>query len=417
MTQGHFLLESESTQIMAKKKDEGQKQEKSKQRRRKHGEGSITERKDGRFQVSISLEDGSRKTIYRKNYKDAETALQKARNELNEGTLVTGPQQKLKEYLEYWLEDVHKAKIRVSTYESYRIILNNHLIPALGNITIQKLTSQHLQSLYAKKRNEGLSQGRIRTIHAVIHRALEHAMRITPPLISRNVSESVDLPGQGKHEMHPLTPEQAQQLLGAAQEHDLLALLTLALTTGMRKGELLGLQWEDINWTQSTLQIHRTASYITGRGIVVGEPKTKGSKRQIALPQVAIDVLKQHRTTQLENRLKAGSSWIDQNLVFCDDKGDYIVSVTLNVHFSKLLKDIGLPHMRFHDLRHSAATLLLSMGVNVKIVQELLGHSNVSMTLNVYSHVLPSMQKEAMNKMDILFRKQGHDKKNDQEAR
>ena len=377
---------------------------------------SITERKDGRFQVSISLEDGSRKTLYRKNYKDAEAALQKSRNELKEGTFATGPQQKLKEYFEYWLEDVHRAKIRIGTYESYRIILNNHLIPALGNITVQKLTSQHLQSLYAKKRNEGLSYGRIRTIHAVIHRALEHAMRITPPLISRNVSEHVDLPGQGKHEMHPLTPEQAQQLLGAAQEHNLLALLTLALTTGMRRGELLGLQWQDIIWTQSALQIRRTVSYITGRGFVVGEPKTTGSKRQIALPQVAIDVLKQHRTIQLENRLKAGSSWVDHNLVFSNDKGDYIVPATLGRHFSKLLKDIGLPHMRFHDLRHSAATLLLSMGVNVKIVQELLGHSSVSMTLNVYSHVLPSMQKEAMNKMDDLFRLQDHDKETDQEA-
>ena len=401
---------------MAKKKDEGQKQ-KSKQRRRKHGEGSITERKDGRFQVAITLEDGSRKTLYRKNYKDAETALQKARSELKEGMLAIGPQQKLKEYLEYWLEDVHKAKIRPGTYQSYRIILNNHLIPALGNITIQKLTSQHLQSLYAKKRSEGLSPGRIRIIHAVIHRALEHAIRITPPLISRNVSEAVELAGQGQHEMHPLTPDQAQQLLGAAQEHDLLALLTVALTTGMRRGEILGLEWQDINWKQSILQIRRTVSYLTGQGFVVGEPKTTGSKRQIVLPQVAIDALKQHRTTQLEIRLKAGSSWVDQNLVFSDDKGNYIVPITLGRHFSHLLKDIGLPHMRFHDLRHSAATLLLSMGVNVKVVQELLGHSNVSMTLNVYSHALPSMQTEAMNKMDILFRRQNQDTETDQDAR
>ena len=154
------------------------------------------------------------------------------------------------------------------------------------------------------------------------------------------------------------------------------------------------------------LHIQRILVYITYHGFKEGEPKTETSRRNIVLPQFVIEVLKQHRTTQLEARLKAGVTWIDRDLVFPNAHGDFLLPTTLASQFARLLKDVGLPHMRFHDLRHSAATLLLSMGVSMKVVQELLGHSNFSITANVYTHVLPSMQQEAMDKMDAFFRHQ-----------
>lgn len=174
----------------------------------------------------------------------------------------------------------------------------------------------------------------------------------------------------------------------------------------MRRGELLGLRWDDIDLQKGTLQVRRTLSYIAHHGFKEGEPKTAKSKRKIMLPQFAIETLKRHRTVQLETRLQAGAEWVDKDLVFSNKRGGFIVPQTLATHFSQLLEEIGLPHMRFHDLRHSAATLLLSMGVPMKVVQEILGHSNFSTTANIYSHVLPSMQQEAMKKMDDLFRQQ-----------
>jgi integrase len=139
---------------------------------------------------------------------------------------------------------------------------------------------------------------------------------------------------------------------------------------------------------------------MTGHGFVEGEPKTARGKRTIMLPQFAVETLRRHHVSQLERRLAVGTAWVDRDLVFPDEHGDFLVPVTLLRHFRRLLKELGFPLIRFHDLRHSAATLLLSMGVPAKVVQELLGHSTISITMDVYSHVLPSMQRDAMEKMD-----------------
>jgi integrase len=375
----------------------------AKRKLRGHGEGSIYQRKDGRWVAEITLEDHSRKQFYGKSKKEVQEKLRQAINQQQLGVLATGQQQTVEQFLEYWLEDVHKAKIRLRTYESYRNILNNHLLPDLGHIRLQRLTAQHVQSLYAKKQKEGLSAGSIGVVHAVLHKALDHAKRIK--LVVNNVCDDVELPKREVHEIQPLTPDQALMFLQKVREHHLETLLTLALATGMRKGEILGLRWQDIDFEQGSLQVRRTLFYMAHYGFKEGEPKTAKSRRKIALPQFVIDSLKRHRTIQLEARLQAGSAWIDRDLVFPNSNGDFLQPMTLFNHFSKLLKEIGLPHIRFHDLRHSAATLLLSMGVPLKVVQELLGHSNFSMTANIYAHVLPSMQQEAMNKMDDFFRR------------
>jgi len=374
----------------------------AKPKQRGHGEGSLFQRKDGRWVAQITLEDGRRKPLYGKTRKEVHEKLQKALYEQKQGTLLIGPQQTIKQYLEHWLEDVHRPTIRISTYVRYRDLLTKHILPSLGFIQLQKLTPQHVQALYARKLKEGLSARSVRFLHAVLHKALDNAVRTN--LITRNVCNAVTPPRLTKYEIQPLSEEQARLLLDVARGHRLEALLTLAITTGMRRGELLALRWQDINFDKKSLHILRTVNRLVGYGFVETEPKTSKSRRKIILPDFVIDMLKQHRAHQLEERLKAGAQWQDHDLVFCNTHGGFLQSDRLREMLQKLLKEAGLPSIRFHDLRHSAATILLSMGVHPKVVQELLGHSAISMTMDTYSHVLPSMHQEAMEKMDDTFR-------------
>ncbi len=224
-------------------------------------------------------------------------------------------------------------------------------------------------------------------MHAVLHNALSHAVSIN--LVGRNICDVVKRPRLVRHERHPLTVEQAQKLLRYLQGRSLEGLITVALATGMRRGELLGLRWQDVNFDTRRLQVQRTISRQRKRGIVESEPKTSRGRRNIILPPFAIDVLKQHRTRQLEARLKAGPAWEESNFVFCNGHGGFLEPSQLHMMFRSLLEDAGLPQIRFHDLRHSAATIMLSMGVHPKVVQELLGHSSISMTLDVLCRHLP----------------------------
>jgi integrase len=368
---------------------------------RKHGEGSVYKRADGRYSGFITLENGKRKYFYGRTEKEVLKKIRQAIYEREQGTLATGPQQTVKQFLEHWLEKVHKLNIRPVTYEDHALIVRKHLIPALGHIRLQKLTTQHVQSLYTQKLEEGLSPGRVKIIHAVLHGALRYAVRTK--LVTHNVSDEVDLPPVEKHEIQPLAPEEAQLFLQKIAEHPLGALLTVAVTTGMRQGELLALRWQDVDLKSGELQVRRTVRHFARRGYIEGKPKTESSIRRIVLPDFVVEVLKQHRMSQLEARLKAGSSWVDRDLVFCRSNGDFIPTTTLQWQFARLLEKLGFPRMRFHDLRHTAATLLLSMGVPMRVVQDILGHSEMGTTANIYSHVLPSMHQEAMEKMDKLL--------------
>ncbi len=183
-------------------------------------------------------------------------------------------------------------------------------------------------------------------------------------------------------------------------------LLTLALPSGLRCGEMLAFRWADVDLERQTVKVHRTVDYIPKHGYVETEPKTAAGRRKILLPSFVLDMLKRHHVQQLEARLKAGSTWENRDLVFPDLHGGYFNPNYLLRMFKKLLKEADLSHMHFHDLRHSAATILLSMGVNMKVVQELLGHSDIAITLGRYSHLLPSMQKEVVDRWEDML---GHD--------
>ena len=369
------------------------------------GEGSIYQRKsDGRWVASF-LPDGERKRryFYGKTRKEAYEKLQKALQAQKQGTLTKGRPQTVKQFLEHWLEDVHKEHVRLNTYRIYRQYLEKHVFPVIGHIQLQKLSPEHIQELYALKLKEGYAAETVRGIHRMLHKAFEDAVNWNK--MSYNVcgKGKVKQPRPVKYEAHPLTKEQAKQLLQVAKGGLLEGLITLAVATGMRRGELLGLRWHDINFDEGSLQVRHTMDRAGRYGIIEGDPKTEKSKRRIFLPQFVLEALKIQRIRQLEAKEKAGSAWQERDIVFSNELGGFTEPTHLNRRFKKLLADAELPDMRFHDLRHSAATILLGMGVNPKLVQELLGHSQIAVTMDRYSHVLPSMQKGMMGGLDDFF--------------
>ena len=375
-------------------------------KRRGHGEGSVFKRKGARagkknWVAQITLKNGKNKQFYFETEKEAQRGLRQALHDLEQGKLITERDQTMKQFLEYWLEG-HRKFVRVNTYRIYRQYLDRHVIPVLGHVRLQKLSPRHIQELYGRDLNKGYAPETIRGVHRMLHKALSDAVQWN--WVAANACDKVKQPGPVRYETHPLTPEQAKTLMETAKGSRLEALLTLAVTTGMRRGEILALRWSDIDFEERSLQVRHTVNRAGKYGILENAPKTEKSKRRIMLPQFVLDALKKHRAQQDEIRLQAGPTWQEHNLVFTTDTGGFVEGTHLNRRFKQLLKEAGLPDMRFHDLRHSAATILLGKGVHPKLVQELLGHSQMSITMDRYSHVLPSMQRDMMKGLDDLYK-------------
>src|SRR6266487_6501570 len=373
--------------------------------KRGNGEGSVYQRKsDGKWVTSITLDNGRRKVLYSNTQQEAIKKLKKASQEQEQGTLTVGPQHTLAQYLDYWLS-VYKQRIRPRSYERYEQIIRLHLVPMLGKIKLDKLSPQHIQQLYSKKLEEGLSTNTVLVIHGMLHKALKSAMRWG--ILAQNVCDRVDIPRKVPYEIHPLTVEQAQRFLAAIQEHPNEALFILAITTGMRRGEIAGLKWHDIDMEHATLHVQRALTRMPttmGGGYQEAEPKTEKSRRTIVLPDFALDALRNHGERQSEIKRKAGEFWQEHDYVFCTPLGTHIhPGHDILEEFKKLLKRACLPDIRFHDLRHSAAKMLLGMGVHPKIVQERLGHHDIGTTMDIYSHVLPSMQEGAIKQLNGIL--------------
>src|SRR6266581_3989005 len=316
--------------------------------RRGHGEGSIYLRSDGRWAASISVEGGKRKSFYGKTRKEVQEQLKTALHQQQQGMLATGPQQTMKQFLTQWLQD-HESSIRVRSYERYEELVRLHIVPALGRHQLQKLTAQQVQAFYTKKLNEGLSPTTVNGLHAVLHKALDDAVRLG--ILARNVCDAVSPPRRAHFEIQPLSTEQSQQLLAAAKGHNMEALFVLALTTGMRRGEILALKWQDIDFDQNSLQVRRIFTRSKGHRYVLAEPKTEKSRRNVILPSMTVDLLKQHRMNQQQAKSEAGEYWQTNDLVFCTALGTPLNPNKVIERFETVLKRAGLPHIRFHDLR------------------------------------------------------------------
>lgn len=367
--------------------------------KRANGEGSIHQRRDGRWCASLSIGRGKRKHFLGKTREQVAKQLTRALKDRDDGLPPISERQTVGQFLHGWLEAT-RPSIRERTWVRYEQYVRLHAEPALGKVALPRLAPQHLQRLYADRLAAGSSPTTVHHLHAMLHRALKQAMRWN--LVQRNVAELVDPPRVHRFEIAPLSPEQARKLLEAAAGDRLEALYVLALTTGMREGELLGLKWRDVDLAAGAVEVRGSLQRVAS-GLVVAEPKTKHSQRRIGLTQVAVSALRQHKTHQAEERLRLGGAWQSTDLVFVDEVGSPIDATRfLRQSFAPLLKRAGLPKVRFHDLRHSAATLLLGRGIHPKIVAEMLGHSQIGITLDLYSHVTPTIQRDATAAMESI---------------
>lgn len=304
------------------------------------------------------------------------------------------------EYLDKWLKDAVRGTVRESTFSRDEYLVSNHIEPALGRLKLKNLNALHLQGLYRERQDSGLSGSTVQKMHHVLHKALAQAVRWN--LIPRNPADAAKAPTPSStKEMHPLSVSEARRFLEAARGDRLEALYVLAVHTGMRRGELLGLKWEDVDLEGSTIRVRRTLTRIeNGRRLALGEPKTKKSRRTVRLTPAAVEALKHHRARQAEEKLKIGSLYQNNGLVFAGEIGNLINPSNLRQRsFAKLLRRAGLLPITFHDLRHTCASILFQRNVHPKFVQELLGHASVAITLDTYSHMLPGMGGEAGDAM------------------
>jgi integrase len=360
-------------------------------KRRGNNEGSIYRRKDGYWVGQYGVETATgRKTryIYGKRREEVREKLTKAIADRDGGLVYDADNMTVGEYLDRWLNDSVRDTVRQRTWERYEQFVRVHLTPALGKIKLAKLTPAHVRGLYRDKLNSGLAPRTVLHIHRAFSKALKQAA--ADGLIPRNPAAPVRPPQPRGEEIRPLNCEQVRVLFEAASGDRLEALYIIAVTAGLRRGELQGLKWDDLDLEAGMLQVRRTCSEPKG-GHIFEAPKS-GKGRNIRLTQSAVAALRMHRRRQLEERMYKADLWQEQGLVFPSTVGTPLWGGNLNRAFKATLQRAGLPKStRFHDLRHTCATLLLKQGVNPKFVQELLGHADISLTLNVYSHVLPDM--------------------------
>ncbi len=376
--------------------------------RRGRGEGSIFQREDdGRWcgVIDLGWENGKRKrkSFYGATAQEVQDALLKARKDKADGLPVAVERQTVAQFLADWLENSVKPSVRPLTHEQYRQHVKLYLAPLLGHHRLSKLAPQHVRAFIKRKLQDELSPRTVQLSLVILRRALGQA--VEDGLIGRNVAK-VAGPRVRRFEGKPLSPEQARTLLGTAKGERLEALYATALSLGLRMGEALGLRWRDIDLDRRVLTVNRILARLRGSQgstLQLVEPKTSRSRRTVSLPEAAVRALKAHKVHQLEERLAAGSDWQDNGLVFPSTIGTPLEASNLFRSFKALLRKAGLPDVRFHDLRHSAASLMLAQGIPLRSIQDILGHSSFNVTANLYAHVGEQLRREAADAMDAIL--------------
>lgn len=371
--------------------------------------GQVVERGKDTYLVRIYLgegEDGKRR-YYNKTItgtkKEAQRHLTSVLSELDQGTFIEPSKETLNRYLDRWLETSAIPRLRARTARDYREVLARYVREPLGQKPLASITPLDIQSVYSGMLASGLSPRTVRQTHAVLRSALKQAVKWQ--LLPKNPAEYVDLPRQKRTEMHAMSPDETKQFLNAARGTRWHTLFLLAVTTGMRPGEYLALQWKDVNLDEGTIYVTRTLSRHKGKWHF-DEPKTAKSRRKIKIAPSVAQALRAHKSRQAAERLKAGIGYQNFDLVFASRNGQPVDCDRLRGrYFKPLLEKAELPEtIRLYDLRHTCATLLLAAGEHPKIVSEMLGHASIQLTLDTYSHVLPDMQQSAVDKMEgMLF--------------
>ena len=367
-------------------------------KKRGNGEGSIIKRPSGSWQVQVSLQ-GRRIGRTFKTQRECQEWLKKTRGQIDDGMTYASTKIYLGEYLGGWIIS-SKTSLRQSSWIHYDQLNRQYISPGIGHIRLKDLKTEHVQGFYNRLIEEGVGIHSILKIHAVLHRALEQAVKTS--MIARNPASYAQLPKKPVTEMEILSESQVSQFLIAAKGHRLEALFHLALISGARQMELLGLKWTDLDWIKHTLKLERQLLRSDGDGVKFSAPKTRYGRRVITLGAKTIEVLRKHYDLQERERLAAGDNWKEYGLIFTTSIGTPIHLRSLLRDFKKLLENAGVPIIHFHGLRHTCASLLLNQGVPVIEVSRRLGHSRASITLDVYGHLIPGMQSEVAEIIDDL---------------
>ena len=370
------------------------------------GRGQIIKRTDTSWQIKVYVgrEAGKRTWKYKTlqgTRADAQKALTKLQRELDTGAYVEPTNLTVEEYLERWLETAARPKLRDNSYKGYRDTLRRHVVPHIGKQKLDKLTPLDIQAMLGTLQAQGMTRT-VSVAHMVLSSALKQAVKWR--LLPTNPAAYVDKPRAQKKEMLALGPAQAARFLEAAAHNRWGAFFAFAIATGMRPSEIFALQWDDVDLDAGQVVVRRARTRKADGGWHLTQPKTPRSRRTIPLPATVARQLREHRKAQLEERLAAGAAYVDGGVVFAGPKGHHMNERTLGYHLKHVLKQAGLPkEFRLYDLRHTCATLLLAANVNPKIVSERLGHSTIVLTLDTYSHVLPTMQRAAADQLEAML--------------
>ena len=374
-------------------------------KKRANGEGNIRKRADGRWEGRYTAgyhpETGKRiiKNVLGKTQAECKAKLSAAMEAARGIDVSRADEYTVATWLRSWYEIYAKPNIRISTANRYQLMVEQYTIPRIGNIKLTKLTSRDLQKLYkdlmengridrkSGHGNPGLSSTTVRSLHLMLHSALERAVK--ERLILRNPTEDCIAPKVQKIEMQILPPEHIKDYLEAADRRGLLPMFYLELVTGLRKGELVALQWSDLDEANCTISVSKQASWDTEGNLILSRPKTGNSIREVSIPQDVVELLKQEHAKHPDNPWMFPSGRTGEM---------YHPDSVVTLH-KRILKDAGLEHIRFHDLRHTFATLALQNGVDVKTVSSMLGHYDAGFTLRTYTHATRQMQQKAAEKM------------------
>jgi integrase len=368
-----------------------------KDQHRGHHEGTLRLRADGRWEAKFTLPNGKRPSVYGKSRADVRAKMDEALGKAKKGIDLKGERQTLDLFLTAWLDDVARPRLRPSTLKGYESYIRKHIAPALGYITLAALTPQDVQTFLNGCTKTGLSPRTVQQIRAILRSALAQAQRWG--YVERNVAALADPPRQIKSQIQPLTASQAQRLLNGTSDEWYGPVFAVALFTGMRQGELLGLTWKDVDLDHGVLTV-RTALQRVDKVWTLVEPKSATSRRAVTLPVAAVAALRRQRATQGEARLALGG-WPDAfGLVFTTELGTPVDGPNLTRLFQRRLVRLDLPRQRFHDLRHACASLLLVEGVPMKTIQDVLGHSQISLTADTYAHLAPALRRDAADALD-----------------
>jgi len=366
--------------------------------KRGNNEGSIHKRGNGTWRAQISL-NGKRLSHTAKTRTECNDWLRKTLDLVDGGMTYSKSEYTLGEFLLEWM-GAKKNSLRPKPAQQYETIIRNDLLPIFGNAKLNQLNLSGFNRYYARLVAEDRGARTIRLIHSVLHSALEHATRTG--LISRNPCHGAILPRNPAKEMKIFNEDQVITFLIAAKSSSYKLIYQMALATGMRQSEILGLKWEDVDWTRSTVNVKRQAQYVNGKGIVFMEPKTRAGVRQIALGKTILDELHKHHSKQKEIRVQKGNDWQDNNLIFPTSIGTPISQRNLTRDFLKVIRRTELPRLRFHDLRHTAASLMINRGIPIVVVSKILGHSKPGVTLNIYAHCVSESQFKAAKVMEEI---------------